>query len=123
MSNRNDNDFDFDSDDLFGSDDDGGFGQDDDFPSALGDADESDMPDIQAERERGTNPAFIILAILMILLFVGGLGVVLFLATRETGPSDGELTATSVVMLNMTVAAQLAQTQTQSAFNNAQTRT
>jgi hypothetical protein len=123
MSNRNDNDFN-DFDDFFDDDDKGRVDfDDDDFPSGLGDADESEMPNIDERDERGTNPAFIILAILMIILFVVGLGVVLFLATRDTGPTELELSATAVVQFNETQMAFQAQTQTQSAIEQQLTQT
>lgn len=131
MSNRNDNDFNFDDDDdLFGdrrSADDFDFGDDDiDFPSPLTEdfADDDDTPDFDEEQEeRGPNRTFVFLAILMILMFVIGLGAVLFLATRPTGPTDTELTGTFVVQFNATQQAFLAQTQTQDAINVAATQT
>ena len=112
----NRNDFDFD-DDFFQDDDDQfDFGGDEeDLPAGLGeDTFDEDMPVLEEEpEERGGSRAFIVLAVLMILLFLGGLALVLFLILRPTGPSDLELTATQVVLLNQTVEAQLAQTQTQ----------
>lgn len=123
MSNRNNND-DFNFDDMFPDDNEGDrlFDDDDDLPSGFID-DEGDMPELEPERERGTSPVFILLAVLMIILFVAGLGVILFLATRPTGPTDLELTATQIVLLNQTVEAQLAQTQTQNALFQQQTQT
>jgi hypothetical protein len=132
MSNRNnDNDFNFDDDDdLFGdrrTADDFDFGDDDsDFPSPLADdfGSDDDTPDFDEEQEeRGPNRTFVFLAILMILMFVIGLGAVLFLATRPTGPTDAELTGTYVVQFNATQQAFLAQTQTQDAINVAATQT
>ena len=125
MSNRNDNDFDFDDDDLFG-DDLGSFDFDDDneLPADLGDDFDQDMPVIEEEaEERGPNRTFVVLAGLLIVLFIAGLGAVLFIATRPTGPTDTELTITAVVMANLTVEAYGAQTQTQSAENLAMTQT
>jgi hypothetical protein len=109
---------------MFPEDDEGDrlFEDDDDLPGGFID-DESDMPELEPERERGISPVFILLAVLMIVLSVAGLGVILFWATRPTGPSDLELTATQIVLLNQTVEAQLAQTQTQSFIFQQQTQT
>lgn len=132
MTNRNnDNDFNFDDDDdIFGesrSTDDFDFGDDDeDFPSPLGDdfnVVDEDTPDFDDQEERGPNRTFIFLAILMIIMFVIGLGAVLVLATRPTGPTDAELTGTFVVEFNATQQAFLAQTQTQDAANRDLTST
>lgn len=114
MSNRDDFDFD---DDFLDKDDSGfDFDADDELPVSLDNDFDADMPVIEEPAEdRGGNRTFIVLAILMILLFIGGLALIVFLVTRDTGPTDAELTATQVVMLNMTVEAQLAQTQTRSA--------
>lgn len=113
MSNRDDFDFD---DDFFQDDDQFDFGgDDDDLPSGLGDEFDEDMPFIEDEGDGngGSSRTFIVLAILMILLFIGGLALVLFLILRPPdGPTDLELTATQVVLLNQTVEAQLAMTQT-----------
>jgi len=114
MSDRND----FDFEDDFLSDDNEPFNFDDEegFPSGLGDEFESDMPVIDEEvEERGPNRTFVALAGIMIILFVAALAVVLFLATRTTGPTDLELTASWVVVQNMTVMAQGAETSTQNA--------
>ncbi len=111
------NEFDFDN--LFDDqDEDVGFDIDDDegMPSGLGDEMDSDMPEIEDEPDSpGPNRTFVVLAGVMILLFVVALVAVLFLATRPTGPSDLELTASQVVMLNSTVLAQGAETSTQQA--------
>jgi hypothetical protein len=111
MSNRNDFDFD---DDFFQDDDQFEFGGDEELPAGLGDEFDEDMPFIEEEGDGGGGGSrtFVVLAILMILLFIGGLALVLFLILRPTGPSDLELTATQVVLLNQTVEAQLAGTQT-----------
>lgn len=114
MSDKNDFDFD---DDFFKDDNDEfDFGPDEEFPSGLDNNIDEDMPVIEEEpEERGTNRTFVVLALLLILLFIVGLGAVVLLATRDTGPTDAEMTATQVVMLNQTVEAQLALTQTQAA--------
>lgn len=118
------NDFDFEDDFLSDENEPFDFDEEEGFPSGLGDEFESDMPVIEEEpEERGANRTFVFLAGLMIILFVAALAVVLFLATRPTGPNESELTATQVVLLNQTVAAQLAQTQTQSAIYDAMTQT
>lgn len=122
MSDKND--FDFDDDFLNDDNEPFDFDEEEGFPSGLGDEFESDMPEIEEEpEERGTNRTFVVLAGLMIVLFVVALGVVLFLATRPTGPSDLELTASQVVLLNLTVEAQLAGTSTQNAINDSLTQT
>jgi hypothetical protein len=112
MSNRND--FDFDDDDFRFDDDDDFNLSDDDLPPGLDDDD--DLPDLDEDDERGTGPnrTFIVIATLMILLFLGGLGAILFLATRDTGPTEAELTTTAVLLTNEAVGIALAQTQTQS---------
>lgn len=106
MSNRR-SDFDFDDDNLDFPDDDI-FGRQD-----------NDLPDLDFEEEepRGPNRTFIIIAVVMILLFVGGLAAILFLTTREQPIPPAGLTATHIVMLNQTVEAQLRLTETQNAVN------
>ncbi len=122
MSDRND--FDFEDDFLSDDNEPFDFDEEEGFPSGIGDEFESDMPEIEEEPpEPSTNRTFVVLAGIMILLFVAALGVVLFLATRPTGPSDLELTASQVVLLNLTVEAQLAETGTQNAFDLALTQT
>jgi cytoskeletal protein RodZ len=113
MSN-NRNDFDFD-DDFFEDDDQFEFGGDEEeLTSGLGDEFDEDMPFIEEEpEERGGSRTFVVLAILMILLFIGGLALVLFLILRPAEVTPVQLTSTQVVLLNMTVEAQLAGTQTQ----------
>lgn len=118
------NNFDFDDDFLNDENEPFDFDEEEGFPSGLGDEFDSDMPVMEEEQEeRGTNRTFVFLAGIMIVLFVLALGVVLFLATRPTGPTDLELTASQVVLLNQTVEAQLAQTQTQNAVNLSLTQT
>lgn len=110
----NRNDFDFD-DDFFQDDDQFEFGGDEaDLPAGLGDEFDEDMPFIEEEPDErsGGSRTFVVLAILMILLFIGGLALVLFLILRPPAITDVQLTSTQVVLLNMTVEAQLAGTQT-----------
>lgn len=122
MSDRND--FDFEDDFLSDDNEPFDFDEEEGFPSGIGDEFESDMPEIEEEPpEPSTNRTFVVLAGIMIILFVAALGVVLFLATRPTGPSDLELTASQVVLLNQTVEMQLAETGTQNAINLAMTQT
>ncbi|MBI1281931.1 MAG: hypothetical protein GC179_27650 [Anaerolineaceae bacterium] len=146
--NRNDlqgddDDFNFDDDDFKFDDQPNGddFKFDDDAPDIDLDSgtdtgfgfESEDMPELN---EEGTAPArtnrtFVYIAALMIILFLIGLGAVLFLATRDTGPTSGQLTATSIVatnnavevLLNMTntAAVEIAFAQTQTA--NAPTAT
>jgi hypothetical protein len=97
-------DFNFDDEpqDIRLDDDDGGFG----FEG-------EDMPDLDeepAQEKQGGNRTFVWLAALLILLFLVGLGLVLFLALRDTGPTDLQRTATAIVMANMTVESQATET-------------
>ena len=122
MSDKND--FDFEDDFLSDDNEPFDFEEEEGFSSGLGDEFGSDMPEIEEEpEERGANRTFVFLAGIMIILFVAALAVVLFLATRTTGPSDLELTASQVVLLNQTVEAQLAGTSTQNAINLGLTQT
>ncbi len=121
MSDRRD----FNFDDDFLDDDQGSNGLFDDIedPSIGGDFDQ-DMPDISDEEpERGTNRTFVVLAVAMILLFVVGIGIVLVIALRPTGPTDAELTATAAVNFNNTQIAFIAATNTQNVENDNATRT
>ncbi len=94
------------------------------LPPGLGDNLDSDMPTLEEDLDSGgTSRTFILLALLMVLLFLGGLALVIVLVLRPTGPTDAELTATQVVMLNQTVEAQFAQTQTQAVIFDNMTRT
>ncbi|MBL8117888.1 MAG: hypothetical protein JNJ78_10210 [Anaerolineae bacterium] len=86
-----------------------------------------DMPDIDEEpaERQGTNRTFIFLAGAMILLFLIGLGAVLFLATRDTGPTPIEQTRAAIetqnaeterlLNLTQTAAVVIAQNQTATA--------
>lgn len=94
------------------------------LPPGLGDNLDSDMPTLEEDMDSGgTSRTFILLALLMVLLFLGGLALVIVLVLRPTGPTDAELTATQVVMLNQTVEAQFAQTQTQASIFDSMTQT
>lgn len=110
-----DDDFDFDGDDnsLFDDEGDdaagGGFDFEDDDDvdfddiDALDGFDDSDDLDFEEEEEEsgGGNRTFIILALLMFLTFLCGIGVVLFLAFfQDDGPSDTALTATQIALEN-----------------------
>ncbi len=127
MSNKPPNDFDFD-DDIFGNGngdehpDEFDFGEgpdlptEDELPTGVIRTAPDDMPIIEVEPEPGgVSRSFVVLAIGLIAIFAISLIAVILLATRPTGPSDLELTATQVVLLNATVEAQLVATQTQSA--------
>jgi|GEM_PF-671596 len=123
MSNRNDdNEFDFD-DDLFGNDSDATFGGDDSLDFGDDDAlgltgdDLNFDDDLAAQERRGPSRAFVILAVIIIILFLLGLAGVIFFATRNTGPSDRDLTVTRIFEQNFTQEAFLASTSTQSAAN------
>lgn len=121
MSDRDDN-FNFD-DDFFESDRDNEISFDDDEPIINTDYDDEDMPEIDDAPEGGTNRTFVILAGLMILLFVIGIGVIVVIATRPTGPNDLELTATAVVYENATIQAYYNATVTQDMVNMQLTQT
>lgn len=140
MGNRDDlfgdDDFGFeDEDDLFGSEDDEfdleedetdfAFDEDDEdveLDSAFGlSGGEVDEDFFDEEEEGGTNRTFIILALLMILLFVAGLVVVLILATRDSGPSQIDMTRTEIAMLNAADETAFAISQTE-AFEAQQTQ-
>ncbi|MDX1992801.1 MAG: hypothetical protein SF029_10435 [bacterium] len=128
--NRNNDDLDFD-DDLFGDDDDdlfadrgaagrggrgGGddfngddfdFGDDDDLDNGglgLDDDDDIDLDELDNEEgtRSGPNRTFVILAVAMIILFLLGLGAVIFLIVSE---GNGELDPTQVA--GQTLAAQI----------------
>lgn len=123
----NRNDFDFDDDLFNGNGDDNGYNFADDevsdLPPGLGDSYEEDMPVIEEEGEGGTSRTFIVVIGLLVLVFLGGLALVFFLISRPQGPTPNDLTSTQVVLLNLTVQAQFAGTQTQAAIFDAQTRT
>lgn len=118
MSNRNDFDFD---DDPFGNDDDNFDSFDDDFDEGeldsfenLGDDDDMFADDEEeASGGGGPNRVFIILAVLMILIFLGGLGAIFFIATRPTGPTDTDITRTAIAEINGTRIANITETAVQ----------
>lgn len=110
-----DDDFDFgDEENLFSDEGDPAPGGGFDFEDEGGDVnfddidsldgfDDSDDLDFEEEEEEsgGANRTFIILALLMFLTFLCGIGVVLFLAFfQDTGPSDTALTATQIALEN-----------------------
>jgi len=114
-----------DEDDLFGGDDFTDFGDDeldsfddfdeDDFDS-FDDLDEDFLVEDEAAGERsGPNRTFVLLAGMMIFLFLIGLILVVFLATREEGPDSIDLTTTAVVAINATRMVEQDLTLTQSA--------
>jgi Bacterial SH3 domain len=111
MSNRP-NQSDFDDDDFrFDDNDDFDFGNDDDaFNGGLGD----DLPPLDDDGDddgggRGPSRTFIVIAALMILLFVVGLGALGFFFIRGQGPSDAARTATAqsgtIIAMNLTIVA------------------
>lgn len=126
MSSRKD-DFTFDDSDDFFNDDSDPFGdiEDDSAGANLGDSIVEDFPrQIEDEREEPrTNSTFIVLIGLMVVVFIIGLGLILFLATREDGPSATDLTSTSIALTNAQVIAFLAATQTQDVANIQLTQT
>ncbi len=119
MSNRNDdNDFDFD-DDLFGENNNATFGADDDLN--FGDDDSLGLTgddlnfddDLATQERRGPSRAFVILAVVIVILFLVGLSGVIYFTNRNTGPTDRDLSATAIVAANNTVVAQIASTETE----------
>ncbi|MDX2139883.1 MAG: hypothetical protein SF123_17490, partial [Chloroflexota bacterium] len=130
MSDRNrntNNDFDFgDEDDFFGRDDDRSSLPDEDFGPDFGDEGmRDDLPEIDeppAERGGG-NRTFIILAAVMILLFLLGLGAILFLALRPQPITPEALTATAITDQNATIIAFGNLTATQSVIDAQATAT
>jgi hypothetical protein len=133
----NDDDFNFDEGDFdFSAEGDAGTTGDDDFSFedegegefTFGDEADFDLGDDAPElgeveeREGGISRPFIIIAALMILLFVGGLIAVLVIGTGQ-GPTEIELTASAIAILNATTIAQLNATETQSVIAQAQTQT
>jgi hypothetical protein len=115
MSNRP-SQSDFDDDDFrFDDNDDFDFGDDDAFNSGLGDdLNGDDLPPLDEDGDddgggRGPSRTFIVIAALMILLFIVGLGALAFFFIRGQGPSPAALTATSesgtIIAMNLTTVA------------------
>ncbi len=124
MTDNNNRDDEFEFDDFFPEDDQTGdidLGDDDGPPITGGYIDE-DMPVIDPEPER-SNRTFVILAVALILLFVIGLVAVLILASRDTGPSEAEQSATAANATNDFVAQLVLQTATQDVINIQLTQT
>lgn len=125
MSNRNDDEFNFD-DDLFGSepapDTDADLNFDDDPLSDVGGFNDDEFNfDDDAEGGR-TNRTFVILAVIIILLFIAGVaGIVLFALNR--GPTSSDMSSTRIADINLTQQAFLAATVAQSEDNVRSTAT
>lgn len=119
MSDRNDDDFNFD-DDLFSSepapDTDADLNFDDDPLSDVGGFSDEEF-NFEDDADGGrTNRTFVVLAIIIILLFIAGVaGIVLFALNR--GPTDTDKTSTAIAVINSTQEAFLFATQTQSQDN------
>ncbi|GEM_PF-912507 len=130
MSNRND-DFTFDDSDDFFNDDSDPFGDLDDdsgVTGGLGDSIVEDMPDRSSfdnepDDRGGGNRTFVVLIGLLVVVFIFGLIAILFIATRDTGPSEFNLQETSIALTNARVVAFLAETQTQDVSNIQLTQT
>ncbi len=77
-----------------------------------------DMPELNEEGTPPprTNRTFIYIAALMIILFLIGLGAVLYLATRDTGPSPIEMTRAAIETANANTELLLQQTGTAAAI-------
>lgn len=142
MGRDRDDDF----DELFGDDDDfGGFDDDgdddaydfgDDDELAEGDLDEDQLAGFgdddddlfgdESTPRRGPSRAFLIIAGVMILFFLCGIGLIVLLILNPPappGPSPFQQTATSIVQTNVAVEEALAQTETQNAINRDLTAT
>jgi len=116
MSNRP-NQSDFDDDDFrFDDNDDFDFGDDDDaFGRGLGDdLGGDDLPPLDEDGDdegggRGPSRTFIVIAALMILLFIVGLGALAFFFIQNQGPSPAARTATAesgtIIAMNLTTVA------------------
>jgi len=104
-----DDDSGLDFDDEFGADLD--FGDDD-----LGDDDfgDDDFADTGAAGGGGPSRTFMMVAAAMIVILLGGFGLIIFLVLNS-GPTANQLLATEVVMTNVAVELQIAQTETQNA--------
>ncbi len=109
---QDDDDFNFDDDDFKFDDKPNGddFKFDDDSPDIdLDDGKDTgfgfesdDMPELNEDGTppQRTNRTFVYIAALMILLFLAGLAAVLFLATRDTGPSTLDMTRSAIETQN-----------------------
>lgn len=120
MSNRND-DFDF-GDDLFGDEDDlfgrrsereddssmkfDDFADDADFENGIELPDDDVDFDNDEERERrGPNRAFIFIAVLFLIILLGGFALLAFVILGGRGPSDIDITRTAIAQINSTTEA------------------
>lgn len=134
---QDDDDFNFDDDDFKFDEEPNGdsFKFDDDAPDIdLDNANDTgfgfeseDMPELNEEgaAPQRTNRTFVIIAALMVILFLAGLGAVLFLSTQNTGPTPLEQTRAAIETQNAetlllaqqtgTAAVELAFAQTQTA--------
>lgn len=124
---QDDDDFNFDDDDFKFDDKPNGdaFKFDDDAPDIdLDDGKDAgfgfesdDMPELNEEGAPPprTNRTFIYIAALMVLLFLAGLGAVLFLATRPTGPTPLDMTRSAIETRNADTQILLVQTSTAAA--------
>lgn len=121
-------DYDDDSDDdAYGFDDDDELAEGDLDEELLArfDDDEGDLFDEPGPR-RGPSRAFLIIAGVMILFFLCGIGLIVLLILNPPappGPSPFQQTATSIVQTNVAVEEALAQTETQNAINRDLTAT
>jgi cytoskeletal protein RodZ len=136
MSNRPpDDDFGFDDDDFSFDDDEGttganneeGFSFDDEEFDFGGDEEfdfggDDDITFEEEEERRGPSRTFIAIAAAMIILFLVALGVLVLFVFNNQGPTDLELTATSIVATNNRIA-QFGQETATAAVFFAQTQT
>ncbi|MBK8134857.1 MAG: hypothetical protein IPK52_03290 [Chloroflexi bacterium] len=120
MTNRNDDDFNFD-DDLFGSDPtpdtDADLNFDDDPLGNIGGIGSDDFSFDDEEEEGGrTNRTFVVLAFIIILLFIAGVAAIVLFALNR-GPTDIDRTRTAIAQFNSTQQAFALETATESANN------
>lgn len=120
---NNDDDFDFDGDFDFDDnefDDESDIDFNDNFGGDFSDDfdDDLDFDDNEGDSEnRGPSRAFIIIAALMVLLFVIGIGALIFVVTRETGPTPFEQTSVAIEATNEETIRLGQMTETQSYFD------
>lgn len=136
-------DDDFNKDNLFGDDDE--FGEfedndkydrldddsldfDDEFGLGLGDESDSiDLTDEElqatAEKSGGPSRTFVLLAVVLIIVLLLGLGLIVGIVMMNRGPTPNELTSTSIAATNVIRIAQIAASETQGAIDLAATQT
>jgi len=102
--------FQFEEEPEFGLEEEGRFG-----------FEEEDMPEIEEEEGEGggVSRTFVIIAALMIILFILGLGAVLLISTQQPPVTPFDMTASAIVAINATTQANAFETATQNAIDAA----